>query len=81
MNFYQSYKTQISKLNNNGAKIKLFNFDESSLNSHSKEIDDIKKFYYVPKNNQKIIQKNNSNLTEPKLVYSSLNKNISNSKK
>ena len=80
MNFYQSYKTQISKLNNNGAKIKLFNFDESSLNSHSKEIDDIKKFYYVPKNNQKIIQKNNSNLTEPKLVYSSLNKNISNSK-
>ena len=80
MNFYKSYKTQISKLNSNGAKKKLFNFDESSFKSHSKENDDINKFNYMLKNNKKIIQKNNSNLTEPKLIYNSLNKNISNSK-
>jgi hypothetical protein len=80
MNFYKSYKTQISKLNNYGAKKNLFNFDESSFNSHSKENDDIRKFNYMLKNNQKMIQKNNSNLTEPKLIYNALNKNISNSK-
>ena len=80
MNFYKSYKTQISKLINNGAQKKLFNFDESSFNSHSKEIDDIRKFNYILKNNKKTIQKNNSNLTEPKLIYNSLNKKISNSK-
>ena len=80
MNFYKSYKTQISKLNNNGAEKKQFNFDESSFNSHSKENDDIRKFNYILKNNQKMIQKNNSNLTEPKLIYNALNKNISNSK-
>lgn len=80
MNFYKSYKTQISKLNNNGGKAKLFNFDESSFNSHSKENDDTRKLNYINKNNQNMIQKNNSNLTEPKLMYNSLNKNISNSK-
>ena len=80
MNFYRSYKTQISKLCNNGAKNKLFNFDESFPNSHSKENEDIRKYNYILKNNQKMIQKNNSNKTEPKLIYNSLNKNISNSK-
>jgi hypothetical protein len=80
MNFYKSYKIQISQLNKNNERQKLFNFDESSFNYHSKDNNDKAKYNYNFKNNQKMIQKNISNLTEPKFLYNSLNKKISDMK-
>lgn len=82
MNFYKSYKIQISQLNKNSDKQKLFNFDESSFNYHSKDNKDKARYNYNYnfKNNQKMFQKNISNLTEPKFLYNSLNKNISDMK-
>ena len=80
MNFYKSYKIQISQLNKNNERQNLFNFDESSFNYHSKDNKDKTKYNYNFKNNQKTLQKNISNLTEPKYLYNSLNKNISDMK-
>ena len=80
MNFYKSYKIQISHLNKNNDKQKLFNFDESSFNYYSKDNKDKAKYNYNFKNDQKMFQKNISNLTEPKFLYNSLNKNISDMK-
>ena len=80
MNFYKSYKIQISQLNKNNDRQKLFNFDESSFNYHSKDNNDKAKFNYNFKNGQKMLQKNISNLTEPKFLYNSLNKKISDMK-
>ena len=80
MNFYKSYKIQISQLNKNNDRQKLFNFDESSINYHSKDNKDKVKCNYNYKNNQKMFQKNITNYTEPKFIYNSLNKNISDMK-
>jgi len=80
MNFYKSYKIQISHLNKNNDRQKLFNFDESSFNYYSKDNKDKAKYNYNFKNDQKMFQKNISNLTEPKFLYNSLNKNISDMK-
>ena len=80
MNFYKSYKIQISQLNKNNERQNLFNFDESSFNYHSKDNKDKTKYNCNFKNNQKTLQKNISNLTEPKYLYNSLNKNISDMK-
>ena len=79
LNFYKSYKAQITKFEKNNIGKKLFNLDKS-FNSYSKEnIYDVRKYNYIFKNNKNIFQKNSSN-NEQKFFYNSLNKNISNSK-